>query len=217
MNNYINNQTINTIMDEEKEEMFEELEGKTWHKPLRVIGGVFLLLLIIMMVVPKYGIKLDPEPKVRVGFDEVVDFKWEISNETHSVMNQGDFYKYVDGDDVVIKQVANKIFSLSCDSKICGMKAMFYFVRDNYKYVNDPVGVEYVQSARDSLFSRSGDCDDHAVLLASLLSAIGVQNKFVFTTNHVWVEARINDYKKGSWINLDATCKACRVGELGLI
>jgi transglutaminase-like putative cysteine protease len=53
------------------------------------------------------------------------------------------------------------------------MDALFRFVRDRIRYAKDPVGIEDLQSPRFTLENRTGDCDDKATLLASLLLAIG--------------------------------------------
>jgi hypothetical protein len=56
--------------------------------------------------------------------------------------------------------------------------ALFEYVRDQVSFINDPVGTEWVQAPRYTLQVRGGDCDDRAVLLASLLRAIGVASSF---------------------------------------
>lgn len=52
------------------------------------------------------------------------------------------------------------------------------FVRDAIRYVRDVRGVETVQEPPYTLKSGSGDCDDKAVLLASLLESIGFRTRF---------------------------------------
>ena len=98
------------------------------------------------------------------------------------------------------------------------MEAIFYFVRDRFDYVKDPVGHEYIKSARETLVAKGGDCDDLSVAAANLLEAIGVRTRFVFVTNHVYIQAYIPDalrkYKEEDWVNLDATCRYCGFGEI---
>ena len=57
-------------------------------------------------------------------------------------------------------------------------RALFAWVRDRVKYVQDPVSSEWVQSPRATLEAMAGDCDDMAVLLAAMLGAIGIPSKF---------------------------------------
>jgi len=65
----------------------------------------------------------------------------------------------------------------------------------------------------------SEDCDSVAVLLASLLAAIGIVPRFRFggfrrgngcSYHHVWVQAWLPS--KGKWIDLDATEEGSKVG-----
>lgn len=84
--------------------------------------------------------------------------------------------------------------------------ALFSFVRDRVRYVRDPVGVELVHDALNTLRVGAGDCDDKAVLLASLLQSIGHKTRFKV------VALRLGDFHhvlldvmyRGRWVPLDA-------------
>ena len=73
--------------------------------------------------------------------------------------------------------------------------------------MRDINGVETLHEAQQVLKQRSGDCDDKAILLASMLESIGIPTRFVavgFRPNffsHVFVEAR----PYGDWIALETT------------
>jgi hypothetical protein len=49
-----------------------------------------------------------------------------------------------------------------------------YWTANNISYVSDPRGQEYIASAAETLEIKGGDCDDFAVLLASLYEAVGL-------------------------------------------
>lgn len=53
------------------------------------------------------------------------------------------------------------------------------YVRNNIQYVKDITGLETVQTPDRTLQNRAGDCDDQAVLLATLLETIGHPTRFV--------------------------------------
>ena len=59
------------------------------------------------------------------------------------------------------------------------------FVRKNLTYVRDPIGAEYIVSPVRLLQNflatgyMAGDCDDHVLLLNSLLGAAGIPTKAV--------------------------------------
>jgi len=59
-------------------------------------------------------------------------------------------------------------------------RKIFEFVRDEIQYVYDPMGLEEVQSPETTLKLRAGDCEDQAILLSSLLSAIGFESALIF-------------------------------------
>jgi len=199
--------------------MEDDLEFEEEHKnsPIKWIVSIFLILLLLLWLVPTYSIKLDPNPDYIVSLNEVVDTEIVVGNNYSSFVS----LELVNGKDPVVKEVADKIVVKGCGSKgkICHVKAIFYFVRDNFEYVLDPTVFEYVKSAKQSLDVGGGDCDDASVLLASLLDAIGVKTRFVFVPRHVYVQAylpeSLNRYKTdGDWVNLDATCNNCEFGEI---
>jgi len=49
-----------------------------------------------------------------------------------------------------------------------------YWVAENINYISDPKSSEYIAYAHETLQIRGGDCDDFAVLLASLYEAVGL-------------------------------------------
>lgn len=59
-------------------------------------------------------------------------------------------------------------------------RKIFEFVRDEVQYVYDPTDSEEVQSPETTLKLRAGDCEDQAILLNSLLSAIGFESALIF-------------------------------------
>ncbi|MCY0868380.1 MAG: transglutaminase-like domain-containing protein [Desulfurococcus sp.] len=52
------------------------------------------------------------------------------------------------------------------------------WVAKNIRYVKDP-GFELFQKPSETLELKAGDCDDVAILLASMYQALGLQTKFI--------------------------------------
>lgn len=52
-------------------------------------------------------------------------------------------------------------------------RAIFHWFGRNIRFVRDPVGVETVRTAPETLHRRGGDCDCQTVLMGALLSTIG--------------------------------------------
>ncbi|MDO8481355.1 MAG: transglutaminase-like domain-containing protein [Nanoarchaeota archaeon] len=194
-------------------------KDRKWNGPIGILLALFFLLLLVVWVVPEYAVRLDPEPKGVPTLSEVAPQNLNITQEARSLRPKE--YPSFLVPDSLIKQVADKIVTQSCEgNKVCYAKALYYFTRDNLQYVSDPTAYEYVKSARESLSSGGGDCDDAAVLLASLLESVGINTQFVFIPNHVYVRAYLPEAAKkykledSDYVSLDATCKNCAFGEL---
>ena len=69
--------------------------------------------------------------------------------------------------------------------------AVFTEIRNRWNYVNDPKGKEYIARASESLQHFSGDCDDHAILMAACIRAIGGTPRLIHTGGHIYPEMLI--------------------------
>jgi hypothetical protein len=66
--------------------------------------------------------------------------------------------------------------------------AVFKEIRNRWNYVNDPKGREYIASASESVQHFSGDCDDHAILMAACIRAVGGTPRIIHTGGHLYPE-----------------------------
>ncbi len=114
-------------------------------------------------------------------------------------------------------EVANKVYNSPLDiKKMCDedrnkiAEAIFLWVRDKIKYVNDPPG-EYFQPAVETLEVGAGDCDDQAILLSSMLGSIGFEPIFVILPEHVYIELQ---QANGEQVPMDPIIKNAVFGEL---
>ncbi len=71
--------------------------------------------------------------------------------------------------------------------------SIFKEINSQWRYVSDPKGREYFASPLESVGLMAGDCDDHAVLMAACIKAIGGEVRLVRTEGHVYPELRIGD------------------------
>ncbi len=194
----------------------EEIPPEPWYKgPIKIIVGLFLILLLILWLIPHYGIKQNPEPIAIPTVQELSLSPLRIPN-----ISSADMRAYIQLTPE-LKQLADQIVSRSCAEthRVCNAKALFYFVQKNFQYLNDPLAFEYYKTPQESLQSSTGDCDDASLLLASLLRAIGIETRFVLVPRHVFVQAKIpeavwSDKDRDDWVTLDATCRDCGFGEL---
>jgi len=204
----------------EPKEDYKDHETPDLHEPwcrgpIKYILTVFLILLLLLWLIPVYGIKQNPEPQTIPTLQELNLHPLSIPNITGS-----DIHSYLQTTPD-IKQIADKIVTLSCSQthKVCNAKAIFYFVQQNFNYLNDPLAGEYYKTPQESFQSNSGDCDDASILTASLLQSIGLQTRFVHVPQHIYLQVKIPEaistYKTDDdWINLDPTCRSCQFGEI---
>ena len=200
-----------------EEEPIEEQEKDSG--PLKIISGVFLILIIILMMIPSYKIKMDPEPSRIPPMEEVFEITdYNISAVT--LQTRIDYLNFVNPTDPVLRMAAAKTITASgCGSnKVCQTKALYYFVRDNINYVSDPVDFNYVEDPKEVLYTKAADCESGTLLLATLLEAIGIDVELVFTPGHALLRADIPEaprkYEKDGWVYMDWTCSNCEFGEV---
>jgi len=79
--------------------------------------------------------------------------------------------------------------------------AVFKEINENWNYVSDPKGREYFAKASESIIHLSGDCDDHAILMAACIRAIGGTPRLIHTTGHLYPVLLIGDKKEIESIN----------------
>jgi len=85
-------------------------------------------------------------------------------------------------------------------AQIC---AIWYHLKENWKYVNDPRSKEYLAPASETIkVGLAGDCDDFAILMASLIEAIGGSARVVIAQGksgaHAYCEVYMASNEQGS-------------------
>ncbi|MBL7812751.1 MAG: transglutaminase [Bacteroidetes bacterium] len=73
--------------------------------------------------------------------------------------------------------------------------AIFKEINSRWNYVSDPKGEEYFAKASESAKYLSGDCDDHAVLMASCVRSVGGTPRLIHTNRHLYPELLIGNKK----------------------
>jgi len=99
----------------------------------------------------------------------------------------------------------------------CYIRKIVSFIKSTVKYVNDPPKTEVFQSPLRTLDYKMGDCDDHAILTATLLRAAGFKVKVVLGApngnryDHVYV--KVLHPGKG-WLTIDTTSENPTEGKM---
>lgn len=115
----------------------------------------------------------------------------------------------------VIRPLALKL-TRGCRSKdyACNVKSIYEWVKRNVKWERDPHNVEMIQDPLLTLQRGAGDCDDHTVLIGSLLQSIGIPTRIVLISsmrdaqgiyNHVYTEVLIPWDGRTQWVSIDST------------
>lgn len=71
--------------------------------------------------------------------------------------------------------------------------SIFQEINTRWTYVSDVKGGEYFATPSESLSLMAGDCDDHALLMAACIKAIGGEVRLVRTEGHVYPELLVGD------------------------
>jgi hypothetical protein len=73
--------------------------------------------------------------------------------------------------------------------------AVFKEINERWNYVSDPKDGDYIATASESLDFFSGDCDDHSILMAAAIRAIGGTPRLIHTKGHIYPEILIGTMK----------------------
>ncbi len=80
--------------------------------------------------------------------------------------------------------------------------SIFKEINTKWKYVPDPVDEEYYASSKETILHLSGDCDDHSIMMASCIKAIGGEVRLVRTIGHLYPEVKVCHRRDLDRINL---------------
>ena len=152
---------------------------------------VAIVALLAFVVVTNYMNYMNKESakEEEVAFLEGFERSY-IKNVTNKVIRAMDY-----SNPVVRDYAARLAAKYPGEYNLKQMSSIYDDVYKKWKYVNDPKG-EYISPASRTIQNGLiGDCDDYAVLMCSLIEAIGGDCRLVLAFgkegNHVYAEARI--------------------------
>jgi hypothetical protein len=79
--------------------------------------------------------------------------------------------------------------------------AVFKEINSRWNYVSDPKDGDYIATASESLEYLSGDCDDHSILMAACVRAIGGTPRLIHTKGHIYPEILIGNMNDLETVN----------------
>ncbi|WP_299759543.1 transglutaminase [uncultured Pontibacter sp.] len=86
--------------------------------------------------------------------------------------------------------------------KVTRYFSLFKHIRQSWRYVNDPLGMDYYSPPTESMQLLAGDCDDYSILMASSIMAIGGEARVVISPSHMYTEVKlghVDDLEKISY------------------
>ncbi|MEO8513271.1 MAG: transglutaminase domain-containing protein [Ignavibacteria bacterium] len=91
-------------------------------------------------------------------------------------------------DEAIIKAAAEITRDYDDSDNIQSICALFDNVYKKWNYQGDPGGIEYFEKAGVSVYTYTGDCDDYATLMVSLVKAAGGEGRVVCVSGHAYPE-----------------------------
>ncbi len=140
-------------------------------------------------------------PKSAYEYYKTVDRK-KIHNYSYYVTDPTDD-EYLSGLAAKFKEAAKKDNYSDLDM----VKNIIFFVQ-NLQYVDDKVGTgydEYPKFPLETLADEGGDCEDSAILLASLLRELGYGTVLIQFQDHMAVGVKGEDSISGSYYDVDGS------------
>lgn len=196
-------------------QQYEELSPKK-RNPFYGFLALFTAVVFFLLSLQGYFYLMHPEPISIPALENIKEFLPDNLDVPFTAHGPNDVESVITKSRDYIKQVANYIVANSCkkSDRVCQSKALFYFVRDNIKYVSDDKFHDQLENPVTVLKTGGADCEDMAVLLLALNMSIGNKGQLVLVPGHAYAQISIPEYKAEKWLNLEATCKTCMFNEL---
>jgi hypothetical protein len=109
--------------------------------------------------------------------------------------------KAMDFDNVIVRTKADIILKKYPGNYIEQLCEAFDLLFLNWRYRPDPDGKEKFYKASKSLTTFKGDCDDYAIAMASLMTALGSYGRVVCVVDHAFPEAYLGKDLSRSYLD----------------
>ena len=132
----------------------------------------------------KYDIETDAETPLNDGAKSLYS---PFSVGCPTLLNAVPYFSVIVTNDVELRTYANSIIK-DCpwNDKECQINEIYRHIVENFNYVSDPRGIEYIQSPQETLQIGGGDCEDLSILFNSLCENIGIKTYLVLNETHAY-------------------------------
>lgn len=137
----------------------------------------------------RYEISISVSEEVYQEYQDIKTFRFG---------NDYQIYRFVTPNDAEIRDIADQLKDLSSgmnDVEISNF--VNKFVSKLVTYVSDDeshVMIDYYQFPYETVFLRTGDCEDFSLLYASIMESMGYDCVLVCSSGHVMVGVAVNGY-----------------------
>lgn len=167
-----------------------------------IIGFVasFILIMATLQVLNLYSFSQFRDSYFEIiNYVETTPIKLPYFNESKmTIRNADDFIKAIDFENPELRTfavtAATNYFKEDNNYTKYGNIIRYFSVFktiNKWDYVSDPRGFDYFAMASESAKLLAGDCDDHAILMAASIKAIGGEVRLVHTKNHIYPEVKV--------------------------
>lgn len=159
--------------------------------PFRKILSFFGAIGIVVLVILLY--------REDISNDDIVDFlkyaQSEVTNNTFdgkSINYQSEIEEAIRdnfGVKEYVSKLKNKYHKFSCfDQSILTCFELFDNISCKWNYQNDPKYRELFRPSSETILTLTGDCDDHAICLATCMNMTGARSRIIHTEGHLYPE-----------------------------
>jgi hypothetical protein len=108
-----------------------------------------------------------------------------VETEPYEVRLAKPYMEKIVFDDAELRELAGGIVQGYPDRE-GKVNAIYRYIVEDFTYIADPEGTNYIQSPSQTLNFKGGDCEDLTILACSLLENIGIRTYLVLTETHAY-------------------------------
>jgi hypothetical protein len=119
-----------------------------------------------------------------------VSLYWYVGHLDTNVVRAEPYVEKIVFNDSSLRDLALE-YTKECEEKdvSCQVNEIYRTVVEGKEYISDIEGQEVIKSPFETLSQKGGDCEDLAILVASLLENLDVNTYLVLTENHAYALA----------------------------
>lgn len=169
----------------------------------KLVAGVLIMIIVYLtfnLIFHKYSFAdIYKDYKSLIIYLKEEPVKVPFIPESASFRNGTKIREAIESNDAVVRNFAvvislkhfNDAVLYRRYGKVIRFFSIFKEINTRWQYVYDPINSDYYASARESIMHLSGDCDDHSIVMASCIMAVGGEARIVRTVGHLYPEVKI--------------------------